>query len=592
MMQLEIANRQFYWDGEPLQMLSGAIHYFRVVPEYWEDRLLKLKACGFNTVETYLPWNLHEPKEGQFCFEGIADVEKFVGIAKKVGLHVILRPSPYICAEWEFGGLPAWLLRYPEMKLRCMDEMYLEKVDRYYDALIPRLLPLLSTNGGPVIAMQIENEYGSYGNDQAYLNYLKEGLVRRGVDVLLFTSDGPGDGMLQGGSVPGVLATVNFGSRPEEAFKKFREYRPDDPFMCMEYWNGWFDHWMKPHHTRDAQDAADVFDKMLQAGASVNFYMFHGGTNFGFYNGANYHDKYEPTITSYDYDAPLSECGDITEKYEAVRRVITSFYEKNGLTSPDAPELPASNPKKNYGTIAMTQKADMLDQLMHLSEPVERVSPVPMEMLGQSYGFIVYSTHISGPRTGESLYIQEVHDRAQIFLDGIYQGTTERWNPQSFQFDIPATGARLDIVVENMGRVNYGPKLKDYKGVTEGVRMNNQYLFNWTIYPLPMEDLSSLQFTDLTNGEGGTDRPMFYRSLFDVEEIADTFIRLKGWNKGVVWINGFNLGRYWKEGPQQTLYLPAPLLQKGRNELVILELHHTDAPQVELVDQPDLGQPE
>lgn len=588
--QLQIANRQFQWDGKPLQIISGAIHYFRVVPEYWEDRLLKLKACGFNTVETYLPWNLHEPKEGQFCFEGIADVERFVRIAEKVGLHVILRPSPYICAEWELGGLPAWLLRYTDMKLRCMDEVYLEKVDKYYDALLPRLVPLLSTNGGPVIAMQIENEYGSYGNDQAYLNYLKDGLIRRGVDVLLFTSDGPLDGMLQGGSVPGVLASVNFGSRPEEAFDKFREYRPDEPLMCMEFWNGWFDHWMKPHHTRDAKDAADVFDRMLQMGASVNFYMFHGGTNFGFYNGANYHDKYEPTITSYDYDSPLSECGDITEKYEAVRSVVTAFYEKNNMEMPDLPELPASNPKKGYGTITMTQKADMLDQLAHLSEPVKSVSPVPMEMLGQNYGFIVYSTHISGPRTGEHLHIQDVHDRAQVFLDGVYQGTTERWNPKSFPLDIPAGGAKLDIVVENMGRVNYGPKLKDYKGITEGVRMNGQFLFDWTIYPLPLEDTSSVQFTDVTVSEERTDRPVFYKGEFDVEEIADTFILLEGWSKGVVWINGFNLGRYWKEGPQKTLYLPAPLLRKGCNEFVVFELHHTDQAQVELVDQPDLGQ--
>lgn len=589
MTQLQVVNQQFQWDGKPFQILSGAVHYFRVVPEYWEDRLLKLKVCGFNTVETYLPWNLHEPQEGQFCFEGLADVEGFVRIAERLGLHVILRPSPYICAEWEFGGLPAWLLRYPNIKLRCMDEVYLEKVDRYYDTLIPRLVPLLSTNGGPVIAVQIENEYGSYGNDQSYLNYLKEGLFRRGVDVLLFTSDGPDNGMLQGGSMPGVLATVNFGSRPEEAFAKLREYRPDEPLMCMEYWNGWFDHWLKPHHTRDAQDAAGVFDNMLQAGASVNFYMFHGGTNFGFYNGANYHDKYEATITSYDYDSPLSESGDVTDKYEAVRSVIEGFREKVALNLPDLAELPSPIPKKSYGTITMTQKADMLDQLPHLSEPVKSIAPVPMEMLGQSYGFIVYSTHISGPRIGESLHLQEVHDRAQIFLDGVYQGTTERWNPKSFPLHIPESGAKLDIVVENMGRVNYGPKLKDHKGITEGVRMNNQFLFDWTIYPLPLEDTSSVLFMDMAAIEERTDRPGFYKSEFDVEDIADTFVRLDGWCKGVVWINGFNLGRYWKEGPQRTLYLPGPLLRKGPNEIVILELHHTDTAQIELVDKPDLG---
>lgn len=587
MTQLKIADKQFQWEDKPLQIISGAIHYFRVVPEYWEDRLLKLKACGFNTVETYLAWNLHEPEEGEFCFEGIADVERFVRTAEKVGLHVILRPSPYICAEWEFGGLPSWLLRYSDMKVRCMDKLYLEKVDRYYDELIPRLVPLLSTKGGPVIAVQIENEYGSYGNDDEYINYSKNALISRGVDVMLFTSDGPTDGMLQGGTVPDVLATVNFGSRPKEAFEKFREYRPDEPLMCMEYWNGWFDHWLKPHHTRDAQEVAEVFNEMLQAGASVNFYMFHGGTNFGFYNGANYGDKYEPTITSYDYDSPLSECGDITAKFEAVRSVVANF---KGIDVSELPELPAPLPKKSYGTVNLTEQADLLDQLNQISDPVKRVTPVPMEELGQSYGFIVYSTQVSGPRSGEGLYIQELRDRAQVYLDGVYQGTVERWNPQSLPLQIPAGGARLDIVVENMGRVNYGPKLWDHKGITEGVRLNNQFLFDWTIYPLPLKDTSKVTFSDIAGSEAGrTDRPNFYKGEFQVDETADTFVRLDGWGKGVVWINGYNLGRYWEQGPQVTLYLPAPLLKEGRNEIVILELHHTEKPQIELVDKPDLG---
>lgn len=587
MAQLTVANKQFQWEDKPLQIISGAIHYFRVVPEYWEDRLLKLKACGFNTVETYLAWNLHEPEEGQFCFEGIADVEKFVRTAEKVGLHVILRPSPYICAEWEFGGLPSWLLRYSDMKVRCMDEQFLKKVDRYYDELIPRLVPLLSSNGGPVIAVQIENEYGSYGDDHDYINYSKEALIKRGIDVLLFTSDGPGDGMLQGGTVPGVLATVNFGSRPIEAFEKLREYRSEDPLVCMEFWNGWFDHWLKPHHTRSAEDVAKVFDDMLQAGASVNFYMFHGGTNFGFYNGANYGDKYEATITSYDYDSPLSECGDITAKFEAVRSVVAKF---KGVDVSELPELPAPLPKKAYGVVSMTQQADLLEQLTQVSDPVKRVTPVPMEELGQSYGFIVYSTQVSGPRSGESLYIQEVRDRAQVYLDGVYQGTIERWNPQSLPLQIPAEGARLDIVVENMGRVNYGPKLWDHKGITEGVRLNNQFLFDWTIYPLPLNDTSAVTFSDIADHESSrTDRPNFYKGEFNVDETADTFVRLDGWGKGVLWINGYNLGRYWEQGPQKTLYLPAPLLKEGLNEIVILELHHAEKPQIELVDAPDLG---
>jgi beta-galactosidase len=590
---LHAKDKQFLLDGERFQILSGAIHYFRVVPEYWEDRLLKLKACGFNTVETYVPWNLHEPQENAFNFEGLADIERFITLAGQLGLHVIVRPSPYICAEWEFGGLPAWLLQYSYMKLRCMDATYLQKVDRYYDELIPRLTPLQSTNGGPIIAMQIENEYGSYGNDTAYLTYLRDGLTKRGVDVLLFTSDGPEDGMLQGGTIPGTLATVNFGSRPEEAFEKFREYRADEPLMCMEYWNGWFDHWLKPHHTRDAGDVADVFNRMLRAGASVNFYMFHGGTNFGFYNGANFGEKYEATITSYDYDSPLSECGDETEKYRAVRSVIARYLEKD---EKEFPAFPAPLPKKSYGRVALTEKADLLGQLAQLSTSVKRTCPEPMEMVGQSYGFIVYSTQVSGPRIGEKLHLQEVHDRAQVFLDGVYQGTIERWDPRPLPVDIPAEGARLDIVVENMGRVNYGPKLKDYKGITEGVRLNNQFLFDWTLYPLPLDNTDVIPFVNSEKSEQedhvqvqSQERPTFYRGKFHVEEAGDTFVRLDGWSKGVVWINGFNLGRYWEKGPQRTLYVPAPLLRNGSNEIIVFELHRTEEPVITLTDSPDLG---
>lgn len=581
MAKLEIRQDQFIWNGKPLQIISGAIHYFRIVPGYWEDRLIKLKACGFNTVETYIPWNLHEPEEGKFCFDGVADVERFVQIAGELGLHVIVRPSPYICAEWEFGGLPAWLLRDSDMRIRCVDAAYLSKVDAYYDVLLPRLVPLLSTNGGPIIAMQIENEYGSYGDDKEYLEYLRNGLIGRGVDVLLFTSDGPTDQMLQGGTLPDALATVNFGSRPEEAFAKFREYRPDEPLVCMEYWNGWFDHWLKPHHTRPADDVADVFDRMLQAGASVNFYMFHGGTNFGFYNGANFDSKYEPTVTSYDYDAPLSECGDITEKFIAVREVMI----KRGFPVPDI--LPEPGLKKSYGKVSMTQTADLFSSLESLSSPVRRRCPEPMEKLGQSYGFVLYRTNLSGPRAEQNLFLQEVHDRAQVFLDGTYLGTVERWDPRPIVLNIPPQGARLDILVENMGRINYGPRMKDHKGITEGVRLDNQFLFDWLIYPLPLAELDAVPFGDVAKARSGM--PGFYRGEFEIVDAADTFVRLDGWTKGIVWINGFHLGRYWEKGPQRTLYVPGPLLRQGRNEIVVFELHGTERMELELTDAPDLG---
>ncbi|MUG65085.1 beta-galactosidase [Paenibacillus campinasensis] len=585
MANLEVKESQFVYDGKPVQLLSGALHYFRIVPEYWEDRLLKLKACGLNTVETYVPWNFHEPRPGEYRFDGMADLERFIRLAGELGLWVIVRPSPYICAEWEFGGLPAWLLADDRIQLRCNDERFLEHVDRYYDELLPRLRPLLSTNGGPIIALQIENEYGSYGNDAQYLAYLREGMIRRGMDVLLFTSDGPTDHMLQGGPVPGMLMTVNFGSGTKEAFAKLREYQPDGPLMCMEYWNGWFDHWGEEHHTRDAADVARVFEEMLEEQASVNFYMFHGGTNFGFYNGANCQKKnqYEPTITSYDYDSLLSESGEPTAKFHAVREVIARYKDIGPLT------LPERIGTRAYGKVEMTEQAGLFAQVEQLATPVRRTTPEPMEKLGQHYGYILYRTRITGPREKQELVVQEVRDRALVFLDGKLQGVLERNDTEtSLAFDVPAGGAELSIFVENMGRVNYGPYLKDPKGITEGVRHGFQFLYDWTIHCLPLEDLSSLQYSSLS-GNDQKEQPTFYRGTLLVDEVKDTFLRLDGWTKGVAYVNGFNIGRYWNRGPQQTLYVPGPLLREGQNEIVVFELHGTAEPVVRFVDEPDLG---
>ncbi|WP_434748468.1 beta-galactosidase [Paenibacillus amylolyticus] len=599
---LTVQGSQFMLDGEPIQILSGAIHYFRVVPEYWEDRLLKLKACGFNTVETYVPWNMHEPQPGEYCFEGMADVETFIQLAGSLGLYVIVRPSPYICAEWEFGGLPSWLLADDHLRLRCSDSAFLADVDRYYDVLLPKLKPLLSTSGGPIIALQVENEYGSFGNDASYLQYLRDGMVRRGMDVLLFTSDGPTDHMLQAGSVPGHLATVNFGSGTEWAFAKLREYQAEEPLMCMEFWNGWFDHWGESHHTREAEDVAKVLEEMLETGASVNFYMFHGGTNFAFYNGANCQqkDQYEPTITSYDYDALLSESGEPTAKFNAVREVLSRYSgsKKEGRDS-EPGDLVLLEPmgKAAYGRVEMAQHASLLQQLNALAIPMHRTNPEPMEKLGQDYGFISYQTRISGPRERQELFVQEVRDRALVFVDGLLQGVLERGNAETtISFEVPAEGAELLILVENMGRINYGPYLRDPKGITEGVRHGFQFLYDWTIYCLPMTDLSSLSFAVLSELESSVrtvkEEPFFYRGslhIEDVLDIKDTFLRLDGWTKGISFVNGFNLGRYWNKGPQQTLYVPAPLLRQGENEIIIFELHGTADAAVMFVDQPDLG---
>jgi beta-galactosidase len=582
--------KQFMYNGEPIRILSGAMHYFRIVPEYWKDRLLKLKACGFNAVETYVAWNVHEPKEGQYNFQGIADIERFIQLAGEMGLHVIVRPSPYICAEWEFGGLPAWLLKDPSIQLRCYYQPYLSKIDAYFDELLPRLKSFLCTNGGPIIAMQIENEYGSYGNDKEYLEYLRQAMIKRGMDVLLFTSDGYDDSNLQGGTlIPEVLATVNFGSRPEEAFAKLQEYQPDKPLVCMEYWNGWFDHWGDEHHVRGFDDVVDVLDRMLQMGASVNLYMFHGGTNFGFYNGANYLGKYEPTATSYDYHALLSESGDITDKYIAVRELISKYVDMTDL------ELPPPIRKKHYGNIRLTERSRLFESLDSLSAPITSKCTATMEQLDQDYGFILYSTQISGPRAKNKIVLQHVHDRALIFIDGVYQGVVGRnTHDQTVEIkendilaEIPPEGATLSILVENMGRINYGYGLKDPKGITEGVRFERMFLYDWTIHTLPLDDLSKLNFGE--QQADGSYTPTFYKGEFHVDEIGDTFLKLEGWTKGVAYINGYNLGRYWDIGPQKTLYVPGPLLREGANELIIFELHGTRDPVVTLQDFAELG---
>lgn len=577
--KLEISGDNFYLDGKPFRILSGAIHYFRVIPELWEDRLIKLKAMGLNTVETYIAWNFHETKRNTYDFDGPRDVFAFIKKAGELGLNVIVRPGPYICAEWDFGGLPAWLLADENMRVRCLHVPFLDAVEHWFDVLVPKLAELQTTRGGPVIAMQVENEYGSFGTDKKYMQYVEMGLKQRGIDVLLFTSDGWTDANLQGGTLPGVHKTVNFGTKAHDAFIKLRQVQPRGPLMCSEFWNGWYDHWGKPHHTKPAAEAAKVLDEILRCGASVNFYMFHGGTNFGFMNGANDDGNYWPTITSYDYDAPLNECGDPTDKFFAFREVISRH-----VSIADVP-LPRQSKKKAFTGIRMLEQAPLFENLDKLAVPARRTTPEAMEKIGLSHGFALYRTEIIGPRSGEELIVQEVRDRAQVFLGGEFLGTLERGKmPDALPVNFDQPKARLDILVENMGRVNFGPHLLDRKGITQGVRLGNQFLFHWHIYPLALNDLSKLTWKPLKTGTG----PAFFRALFPVREPADTFLALPGWTKGVAWINGFNIGRYWERGPQRTLYVPAPLLQPGDNELIIFELHNTDTMAADFRAKPEL----
>lgn len=585
-MKLQYNKDTFLLDGKPFRILSGAIHYFRVPQAYWEDRLRKLRACGFNTVETYCCWNLHEKQEGSFDFSGMLDIRRFLETAQRVGLYAIVRPGPFICAEIDNGGLPYWLNRYP-MRLRCSDPLFLEKTRTYFARLFEELRPMLAEQGGNILALQIENEYGSYGNDADYLRALAEMYRENGAECLFFTSDGPTDFMLTSGTLPEYPATCNFGSRGARAWETLQAQHPGQPFLCTEFWDGWFDHWGEEHHTRSAADTAAAMEEILDqnnGNGNISFYMFHGGTNFGFTAGANFEEEYQPTVTSYDYDAPLSECGDMTEKYHQIRQTLERRYGKQE----NLPEVENSR-KAAYGTVSLTEKAGLFENLDALSSPVRSPLPLTMDELGQPSGFVLYSTQLRGSFTGEhKLSLDGLHDRALIYVDGALRGIQESFRPRHddviLSFD-QEHAPRLDLLVENMGRVNFGRHLGEHKGLT-GVRVGQVHHSGWDCRPLPLDDLSGLRFTGATLGQ-----PTFYRGSFTIQdEPCDTFVRLDGFTKGCVFINGFHLGRYWNEqGPQKTLYLPSPFLCRGENSLIVLELEKTDREWITLTDHPDLG---
>ena len=572
---------QFYLNDQPYTVISGAIHYFRTFPECWEDRLTKLKACGFNTVETYTCWNLHERREGQFDFSGILDIERFIETAERLDLNVIVRPGPYICAEWDFGGLPSWLLKYPHMALRCDDPLYLEKVKPYYRELLSRLRPHLCTNGGNILMVQVENEYGSYGDDTVYLRKVVDIYRENGIDCTLFTSDGTARWMLSGGTLPDVLAVANFGSYVDQILT-LKEFQKDRPLMCGEFWCGWFDHWYEDGRgQRSPEDIAGELNRFFDLNASFNIYMFHGGTNFAFWNGANHTgEQYQPTVTSYDYAAFLTEAGDTTLLYETAKRVI---QERTGVKAPDI--AVKNSEKKAYGKVKLTESAPLFGNLASLSTPVRAAFPKTMEELDQDFGYVLYRTQLKGPFEELELFCGDIHDRAIFFVNGKQVGIKERSrrnDPIRIGLGFGET-ATLDILVENMGRVNYGVRLMDPKGILGGVRLGQRFHYGWEMYPMTMDDLGGLTYGEAR--QYGT-VPAFLRGTLTVEGVpCDTYMKLDGFTKGFVTVNGFNIGRYYNPaGPQKTLYLPAPLLREGENEIVVFESDGYEEAVVELTD--------
>lgn len=581
---LEIRGNEFYLKNQPFRLIGGAIHFPRVPKALWKDRLEKLIAIGCNTVETYVFWNAHEPYPNEFHFEDHLDIVAFVELAGSMGLNVIIRPGPYVCAEWDMGGLPWWLNAEDDIELRCDHPKYLAHVERYWKELIPKLVPYLSTKGGPIIAMQFENEYGYSGNDKGYLTKLRDLLRKLGVDVLLFTSDGTYQRLtINNGGLDGHLRTANFGSGAVERFKVLREFQPTGPLVCMEFWVGWFDTWAgEKHSQRAADDAAKELNQLLEAGGHFVFYMFHGGTNFGFTAGANLNNKFSPYVTSYDYDALLDEPGDTTPKYEACREVLKKY------TTTGSTRVFDKAPRKAFGNVELTEFTGLFDAL---PKPTHHVAPQPIEKLGHGNGYVLYRHQLAGINRGEKLRIRGMHDWCNIFLNGQSLATWYRNDEHpEVKLDFDGDSATLDILVHPLARSNFGHMMKERKGITQGVYVGPQLheervLWHWDHYVLTEKHVAGIKATSpATNGPG------IYRGTFNVDAHATTFLALPGWNFGFVILNGFNLGRYWKVGPQKTLYVPPSLLKAGKNDITIFEAVGCENPHINLQAKHEIGQ--
>ena len=584
------AEGHFTFDGKPGVILSGSIHYPRVPRAYWRDRIRKAKAMGFNCIGTYIFWNAHEKKPGEFDFSGNLDVAAFARVCQEEGMWLIVRPGPYICAEWNFGALPPWLLKEPDIRVRTTDPRFMAATTRYFNALGEQLKDLQVNRGGPILQVQVENEYGQFGepgnpDDMAYNRAIYDQLVAAGFDTMFIRCDWPVKETIGTAHIDGVYTTMNFGGSAEEAFSFFDQQYPGMPRMSGEYWVGWFDTWGQKHHTKSLAPFIEQIEWMLDHQVSFNVYMLHGGTNFGFTPGADWvSSQYCPDTTCYDYDAPIDEMGRITEKFytfrDTLRKYLPSEY--------DIPEPPAPARVIEIPEFELTQTAGF-EQLFR--KPFSAEHPPHLEAIDQTQGLALYRTEVTVDRAGDyPLQFSELKDRAIVIVNGRRAATIDRRLKQnSTQIALPAGTSRLEVLLENMGYINYSREmLKDRKGLGE-VTLDGQPVLDWLVYSCPLElaDIAGLDFNKPADTESPL--PVFYRGEFTVDEVGDTLLDMTGWGKGMVWVNGVNLGRFWDIGPQHTQYLPGCWMKPGANEVIVMEIEPQDHTTLRGITKPIFG---
>lgn len=571
----------FLLDRKPFQMISGEMHYARIPHECWRARMKAAKAMGLNTIGTYLFWNLHEPQKGRFDFTGNNNITEFIKIAREEGLWVVLRPSPYVCAEWEYGGYPYWLQNEEGLVVRSNEPKFLNAYRNYILEVGRQLAPLQVNHGGNILLVQIENEYGFYGSDKEYLEMNRKLFIEAGFDGLLYTCDPPVG--IANGHLPGLLPAINALDKPNEVKKIIQTYHNGKgPYYIAEWYPAWFDSWGAAHNKVPAGEFTGRLDSVLAAGISINMYMFHGGTTRGFMNGANFDDQlaYLPQVSSYDYDAPLDEAGNPTEKYLKFRNVISKYLP----AGQKLPDVPLKRPTISIPEINLTQVSSIFDIL---SQPKLSTEPLTFEALNQDYGFVLYRTVISDGKSGW-LKIKDLKDYGIVFINRKRIGVLDRrLNQDSIQIELSKGGNVLEILVENLGRINFGPYLlNNKKGITEKVLLNGEELTGWQMFSLPFDNVDAKPI----NGKSFTaNSPLLRKGTFSLQTTGDTYLDMRQWGKGCVWLNGHHLGRYWEIGPQQTIYVPAEWLKKGKNEIVVLELLKPEQTALQGLESPILN---